>query len=126
MAKECDSSCVCVCAPTTPSQRLSKGGTLQRPLFDLMVAFFVPGRTRTFQNVVERSRTREHHFVPGRTRIPKHCGTLATRGNHMYPCFVPGNTHMFPNTLLVQNAENDEKHVGEHVGGTWGNIFHFT
>ena len=37
----------------------------------------------------------------------------------MYPCFLLGNTHISPNTLLV---ENDEKRVGEHVGLCGGNM----
>ena len=40
----------------------------------------------------------------------------------MYPRFVPGNTHTFPNTLFVEDVENDEKRVGEHVGTYGGNM----
>ena len=40
----------------------------------------------------------------------------------MYPRFVPGNTHMFPNTLLAEDVEKDKKRVGEHVGTCGGNV----
>ena len=68
-------------------------------------------------------------FVPTFPDVPNVANDIGVRtivGEHVYPRFVPGYTRMFPNTLLVEDAENDEQCVGEHLGTCWGNMWeHF-
>ena len=53
-------------------------------------------------------------------------GVQIVVAEHVYPRFVPVYTLMFPNTLLVEDAENDEQCVSEHLGTCWGNMWeHF-